>query len=200
MGFHISTDACWGGFHSLNGDVSSRTGIFIRYGTMPVLWVSARQKLTGTNWEENPVLVETEDEDLDDYIALSSCEAEGVAAQDGTKRALHMMYVASEMDIATTLPVQINIDASAFIAFSQNIGVGRMKHLDMRSKWIGQVRDRRTVEFIKVDGELNESDYLTKIFEKLKSVKWQDQFTPEMPMAVRQTLGEDKVEDVEKGA
>ena len=75
-----------------------------------------------------------------------------------------------------------------------------MKHLDMRSKWIGQVRDRRTVEFIKVDGELNESDYLTKIFEKLKSVKWQDQFTPEMPMAVRQTLGEDKVENDEKGA
>ena len=51
-----------------------------------------------------------------------------------------------------------------------------------------------------MDGELNESDYLTKIFEKLKSVKWQDQFTPEMPLAVRQTLGEDKVEDVEKGA
>ena len=156
--------------------------------------------IQNTNWEENPVLVETEDEDLDDYIALSSCEAEGVAAQDGTKRALHMMYVAAEMGVPTALPIKINIDASAFIAFSQNIGVGRMKHLDMRSKWIGQVRDRRTVEFLKVDGELNESDYLTKIFEKLKSVKWQDQFTPEMPLAVRQTLSEDKAKDSKESA
>ena len=47
-------------------------------------WLFNRQKLTGTNFEEDPVLVELEDGDLDqdgrdDYIALSSCEGEGLS-------------------------------------------------------------------------------------------------------------------------
>ena len=39
-----------------------------------------------------------------------------------------------------------------------------MKHLDMKSRWIRMLRDRKEVDTEKVQGELNEADFFTKIF------------------------------------
>ena len=42
---------------------------------------------------------------------------------------------------------------------------------------------------MKVPGSENESDYLTNVFGKIESIKWQDKFTPMIPQALRATLG-----------
>ena len=39
-----------------------------------------------------------------------------------------------------------------------------MKHLDMKSRWIRMLRDRKEVDTMKVQGEQNEADFFTRIF------------------------------------
>jgi hypothetical protein len=88
----------------------------------------------------------------------------------------------------SSLPIQVQVDASAFIAFSQKLGLGKMKHLDMRRRWVQLVKDRRMVEYIKIHTKLNPADIFTKIFDKVEYKKAVVKFNPPMPAEMQASL------------
>ena len=180
-GLVVSTDSDWGGTYFLNGDVLSRSGILVENNGFVVKAVSEKQKMTGTHYEEEPKMLSMSADMEDGYVALSSCEGELVAAHTGTQLGLHYQYCLDEYGQSMDGPLQVNVDAAALIAFSLNLGVGRMKHLDMRRKWVCLVRDWRMVKFIKISTKHNKADFFSKVFGATAYKEAQDRLNPELP-------------------
>ena len=93
-------------------------------------------------------------------VALSSAEAELIAAVRGASEGLAMRSIAEDLGVECSL--RLNLDSSAAIGICRGTGVGRVRHLDTRLLWIQEcVRDGRlTVD--KVPGVVNPADLLTK--------------------------------------
>ena len=68
-------------------------------------------------------------------VALSSCEAEVMAASEGIKEALLLQEVLMFVGLGH-YEIEIKVDSSAAHAFFHRRGVGRMKHLDSRILWL----------------------------------------------------------------
>ena len=64
-------------------------------------------------------------------VALSSCEAEVMAASEGIKEALLLQEVLMFGGLGH-YEIEIKVDSSAARAFFHRRGVGRMKHIDSR--------------------------------------------------------------------
>ena len=64
-------------------------------------------------------------------VALSSCEAEVMAASEGIKEALLLQEVLMFVG-SGHYEIEIKVDSSAAHAFFHRRGVGRMKHIDSR--------------------------------------------------------------------
>ena len=73
------------------------------------------------------------------------------------------MHMKSVMGfLAMPVKIRLRLDSSAAKAVCQRIGVGRIRHLEVRSLWLqSKVRDKEIVVF-KQDGETNISDIGTK--------------------------------------
>ena len=60
--------------------------------------------------------------------------------------------------------IPVMVDAAAALAFAENtLGVGRMKHLDLRAAWIQEMKTCGKIQLVKVDGGSNDADFFTKI-------------------------------------
>ena len=141
-GLVVWTDSDCAGTHAIDGEQRSRMGITVRYNGFIVGWITK----------------------LIPGIMVSSGEAEIYALSEAIRIALHMKYVGEELGIEVPDEVPIMCDAKVAIAFAENtIGVGRMKHLDLRAGWIRQMKDGKGVKLIKVPGPENDSDFFTKI-------------------------------------
>ena len=68
-------------------------------------------------------------------VALSSCEAEVMAASEGIKEALLLQEVLMFVGLGH-YEIEIKMDSSAAHAFFHRRGVGRMKHIDSRILWL----------------------------------------------------------------
>ena len=68
-------------------------------------------------------------------VALSSCEAEVMAASEGIKEALLLQEVLMFVGLGH-YEIDIKVDSSAAHAFFHRRGVGRMKHIDSRILWL----------------------------------------------------------------
>ena len=68
-------------------------------------------------------------------VALSSCEAEVMAASEGIKEALLSQEVLMFGGLGH-YEIEIKVDSSAAHAFFHRRGVGRMKHIDSRILWL----------------------------------------------------------------
>ena len=169
------SDSDWAGLHSITGEIRSRTGFLATYNGMPIDWYTGLQKTVVSNWtEEVP------------HIATSSANAETVAAADSLQRALHLTYIANELQLNVPRPLTIYIDATAAIGFIENTGGGgRMKHLDIKEGWIQLLRNRDIAEYAKIDGPLNLADFFTKLNDKIMYYQQYGQIqyvpTPEDP-------------------
>ena len=174
-GFVFYSDSDWAGLHSITGEIRSRTGFIAFYNGMPIDWYTGLQKTVVSNWtEEVP------------HIATSSANAETVAAADSLQRALHISYIASELQLEVPRPLIIYIDATAAIGFIENTGGGgRMKHLDIKDGWIQQLRDRDIADYWKIDGPINLADFFTKLNDRVVYYQQYEQIqhipTPEDP-------------------
>ena len=65
-------------------------------------------------------------------VALSSCEAEVMAASGGIKEAL-LLQEALTFAVLGHYEIEVKADSSAAHAFFHRRGVGRTKHIDSRS-------------------------------------------------------------------
>ena len=86
-------------------------------------------------------------------------------------RAQGVMGMARELGVAAEAPIVLFSDSPAARAFASRRGVGRMRHLEARRLWFqSQVADRNIV-LMRIAGEANPADVLTKYHHEREAVK-----------------------------
>ena len=104
--------------------------------------------------------------------SLSSAEAEYYGGVSMSAEALHMQSVMSFLGMPTQ--IRLRLDSSAAKAVAQRSGVGRIRHLEVRTLWLqAKVREKK-IAVIKQAGETNIADIGTKAlatarFEEMRS-------------------------------
>ena len=93
-------------------------------------------------------------------MALSSCEAEVMAASEGIKEALLLQEVLMFVGLGH-YEIEIKVDSSAAHAFFHRRGVGRMKHIDSRILWFQDLIVAGGVRLKKIPRTQNLADMLT---------------------------------------
>jgi hypothetical protein len=140
-GLEWTSDSDWAGLHGITGATYSRGGRIAKYNGMP--W----------HWHTGSI-----------GIRQSSAEAEAFAMSECVKAAQHTSFVMDELGIPGPTTIEIGVDATAAMGFANNTSnASRMKHIDVRCDWVILLRDRGVVKFIKVPGDVNPSDFMTKI-------------------------------------
>ena len=105
-------------------------------------------------------------------VALSSAEAELVAAARGSAEGLSMQ--ALQRDLGQECGLRVHLDSSAAIGVACRKGVGKIRHLDTRLLWIQERVQAGEIAILKVAGTENPADLLTKHLgeEALSSCMW----------------------------
>ena len=93
-------------------------------------------------------------------VALSSAEAELIAAVRGAAEGLAARSLAE--DFGDICRLRVHVDSSAAIGICKRTGVGKIRHLDTRLLWIQDLVRDGTVGVMKVAGEYNPADLMTK--------------------------------------
>ena len=93
-------------------------------------------------------------------VALSSCEAEVMAASEGIKEALLLQEVLMFAGLGHN-KIEIKVDSSAPHAFFHRRGVGRMKHIDSRILRLQDLISAGGVRVKKIPRTQNLADMLT---------------------------------------
>jgi len=98
-------------------------------------------------------------------VALSTCEAEINAAVTAAKDAIHLRRLLQDLDLASDdKPIQIAEDNSAAIAQAA-VGiraVRKAKHYEVRLRFLQELVNRKSIEFIYCPTEVQLADLLTK--------------------------------------
>ena len=96
-------------------------------------------------------------------VALSSTEAEYMAATEAAKEATWLKGLLEEIDSKSYIPV-INIDSqSALYLCKDPMYHERTKHIDVRFHYIRKKVKHKHIIVQKIKGDLNPSDFGTKI-------------------------------------
>ena len=98
-------------------------------------------------------------------VALSTCEAEINAAVTAAKDAIHLRRLLQDLDLASDdRPIQIAEDNSAAIAQAA-VGiraVRKAKHYEVRLRFLQDLVNRKSIEFIYCPTDIQLADLLTK--------------------------------------
>jgi hypothetical protein len=122
-------------------DRRSTSGYWFRFKNSPISWSSRKQSI----------------------VALSSCEAEYVAAAQAACQAVWLESLLDELKIKYVKPVKLNVDNKSAISLARNpIAHGRSKHIETKYHFLrDQVsKEKLTVEYCKTDVQI--ADILTK--------------------------------------
>ena len=90
--------------------------------------------------------------------------------------ARHISYVARDLGIDVPAVLPLETDSVAALGFCCAEGAsGKMKHIDMRSDWVQDLRDRNLCRLLRVPGNEKPSDFMTKVhpapdFQRLEEV------------------------------
>ena len=93
-------------------------------------------------------------------VALSSCEAEVMAASEGVKEALFLQEVLMFAGLGH-YEIETKVDSSTAHAFFPRRGVGRMKHSDSGILWLQDLIAAGGVRLKKIPRTHNSADMLT---------------------------------------
>ncbi|GAU39052.1 hypothetical protein TSUD_396570 [Trifolium subterraneum] len=122
-------------------DRRSKSGYWFRFKNSPISWSSRKQSI----------------------VALSSCDAEYVAAAQAACQAVWLESLLDELKIKYVKPVKLNVDNKSAISLARNpIAHGRSKHIETKYHFLrDQVsKEKLTVEYCKTDVQI--ADILTK--------------------------------------
>ena len=92
--------------------------------------------------------------------ALSSAEAELVALALMTTELQYVLHLCEELSLRVKTTALT--DASAALLCTQKRGPGKMKHINLRTLYVQDVMRQGIIEYVKVPGEENQADMLTK--------------------------------------
>ena len=93
-------------------------------------------------------------------IATSSGEAEYYALVKAAAEGLGVKAVMEDM--GWNMKVRIWIDSTAAKSVASRIGLGRVRHMEIKYLWIQEATKAKRIELQKIDGKLNPADVLTK--------------------------------------
>jgi hypothetical protein len=155
----------------LAGDLDSRkstTGVLFFFGRSPVSWQSTKQRV----------------------VALSSCEAEYIAAATAACQGVWLARLLSELkDAEIQVPV-LRVDNKSTISLVKNpVHHDRSKHIDVRYHLIREYEQtgQIAVEFIRTEEQLG--DILTKPLGKVKFRELCNKIGLKIHQKVHQGLG-----------
>lgn len=128
-------------------DGRSTTGYVFYLNECPISWCSQKQ----------------------DTLALSSCEAEFMAATEAAKQAIWLQDLLEEVTGKSSGKVMIKIDNKSAIALTKNpVFHGRSKHIHKRYHFIRECVENDQVDVQHVPGNEQKADILTKTLGKIK--------------------------------
>jgi hypothetical protein len=93
-------------------------------------------------------------------ISLSSGEAELHGIGAGIAQGLGLQSVAR--DLGLEYGIRVHTDATAAIGMCRRRGMGKIRHLDVTDLWIQQKVRSGAVDLVKVAGDVNPADMMTK--------------------------------------
>ena len=98
-----------------------------------------------------------------DSITLSSAEAELVALGKLAMEALGIRSMCQEWHMMKEgSPSSLYADASAALSIAGRQGAGKMRHINVKSLWLQEKEVQQILRYLKIKGEDNPSDGLTK--------------------------------------
>ena len=128
-------------------DGRSVTGHIFYLNDSPITWCSQKQE----------------------SVALSSCEAEFMAATEAAKQAIWLQELLSEITGGECEAVTIRVDNKSAISLSKNpVFHGRSKHIHRRYHFIRECVENGQVEVEHVSGSMQKADILTKGLGKIR--------------------------------
>lgn len=128
-------------------DVKSTTRHIFYFAECPITWCSQKQEM----------------------VALSSCEAEFMAATKAAKQAIWLQELFAEINGRECEKVTIRIDNKSAITLTKNpVFNGRSKHIHTRYHFIRECVGNEQVEVKHVPGSEQKADILTKALGRIK--------------------------------
>ncbi|CAA7037490.1 unnamed protein product [Microthlaspi erraticum] len=140
--------------HNVDADDGrSTTGHVFYLNDCPITWGSQKQET----------------------VALSSCEAEFMAATEAAKQAIWLQELLGEVIGKPCKKVTIRIDNKSAIALTKNpVFHGRSKHIHRRYHFIRECVENEKVEVEHVAGSVQRADILTKVLGRIKFKEMRD--------------------------
>ncbi|KAJ0944585.1 putative RNA-directed DNA polymerase [Helianthus annuus] len=134
--------------HGLNlQDRRGTTGVAFYYSGNLVTWSSQKQNT----------------------VALSSCEAEFMAATAAACQGLWLRNLVSNLMGRKAVKVKLLVDNESAIALMKNpVFHGRSKHIDIKYHFIRECVERGQISIEHISGELQKADILTKALPRIK--------------------------------
>ena len=133
-----------------NDDGKSTTGHVFYLNRSPITWCSCKQEI----------------------VALSSCEAEFMAATEAAKQGIWLQELLGEVIGRPSKKVVIKVDNNSVIALTKNpVFHGRSKHIHRRFHFIRECVENNQVEVEHVPGNEQRADILTKSLGRIKFVE-----------------------------
>ena len=131
-------------------DGKSTTGHVFYLDDSPITWSSQKQEI----------------------VALSSCEAEFMAATEAAKQAIWLQELLGEVMGKTCEKVKLKVDNKSAIALTRNpVFHGRSKHIHRRFHFIRECVEKEQIEVEHVPGVEQRADILTKSLGRTKFVE-----------------------------
>ena len=97
---------------------------------------------------------------MQNLVALSSAEAELYGTVRAASELLGVRSLAR--DLGNWPSARLYADASAALGIIHRQGLGKLRHIDTNSLWLQQAARQKVISFLKVPGEDNHADMLTK--------------------------------------
>ena len=96
-------------------------------------------------------------------MTLSSAEAELVALSKLAMETLGVKSMAAEWGLSDPKqPSMLWADASAALSIAKRQGAGKMRHINVRTLWLQEKEVQEVLTYVKIKGEDNPADGLTK--------------------------------------
>ncbi len=102
-------------------------------------------------------------------VALSSAEAELYGIVKGAVQGIGLCSIAA--DLGEKIDMELYTDSSAAMGVCKRKGIGRVRHLDTNLLWVQDKMRDGTLNIIKVLGDNNPADLMTKHLENKTMIK-----------------------------
>jgi hypothetical protein len=102
-------------------------------------------------------------------VAMSSGEAEYYAAVKGCAEGLAIKSMCKDLGIE--LDVRLWTDSTACKGICNRAGIGKLKHIDVQLLWLQDAVRKGRVELVKVRGDVNPADLMTKHLDRTTAEK-----------------------------